>query len=1167
MKRPARTTTYYDPSTNEWKQADVWQGNASMISTDGISTAQIRELEDTSNLTPVEGEPLSITLNKVYTSIKLEETHGADLETKIGDMKSDVLTISENYNLTADDHGKLVVCKELSDGIILSLPETKEPGWVITIVNRANKPVTVSDSAKSIVRYNASNLAVSTFSMTQNNKVVLLSDGTNWYEIAGSRAILSDFATKASADENGNNIIETYLTKIDASNTYLRIDSMDYIKSVDQDETTHTITIGYSDDSTKVIDTVPNADKLTKAVKINEAEFDGSEDITIDKLPNGAVSNGSIEITGADNALIMTDGASITVQNGIDGFIAFTDAEGKNVVGTLTGAYYSGKAAMADTDNKGNDIAATYFNKKEGDVVNGPTVFTDSVATLGDVDMMGTSNIASANVTNLVVADDGKIESNAPVTVKTTNMGTVELVDGKISFYDVQGTKTGQISGTDYNGTALKAINDQAGNDIIQTYATKTELNSKDTLLNNKIQNLEDTKVNRSGDIISGDLSIGGKLAVSDSITTEKADITYLESDKAVITDIESIKGAFADATVNELEILSSIKTPDIQTDTLEVSQNATFTKAATSEGEVDNVLTVTGDGLVFTGKKDGKLTATTFSGTAKYAKKDIEGKEIITTYLSKEKGGIVEKAVTVNAPITASNVFNTTDGTETHSTVIDGDRITFTNGKTIDGDSYDGLSAKATADADGNIITETYLKNAGGEISGDLDVKGNLTVETTSDLYGYVKIRNDLEVVGTATADSVAAKTIAVETAAGGTKLNISNDSITFTSTSKVGDEEVVNTSSITPDHYDGTAEYAVKDQNGDIIDETYLKNAGDVQINGSLTVTDKISTEEAVITKAEIGNVTVKEKITGKDSEFVNSELTNLSVIGDDGIKLTTGNDTGTLTATNYSGMAAKATADADGRNIVDTYATKDETAEAIQSTADALQANIDTKVSQTDYDAKVAELNTAIENANANTDTIAADLTTKINENTEAIKSTRVAVQVVKTDLNDKIDTVQNDLTTLVNASVSDLQTKIDNNQAGVDLQIGELKSQISANAGSIVENLGAIVDLQSKQTSLEERVDNVEDAILLQAGDIITVTETVNKIVDENGEVKRAKEAEQLSNSVTIAGQKFDGTQNVEIATKDLTDGETVVLTTDSIILDAGDSDVSDDNING
>ena len=46
---------------------------------------------------------------------------------------------------------------------------------------------------------------------------------------------------------------------------------------------------------------------------------------------------------------------------------------------------------------------------------------------------------------------------------------------------------------------------------------------------------------------------------------------------------------------------------------------------------------------------------------------------------------------------------------------------------------TFAGISAKATADSDGNTITSTYLKLSGGTITGDLAINGNINCNNMS--------------------------------------------------------------------------------------------------------------------------------------------------------------------------------------------------------------------------------------------------------------------------------------------------------------------------------------------------------------------------------------------------------------------------------------------------
>ena len=379
-----KTTTYYDASTNKWKKVTK-DTNVGSVSTGEVTASDLADLRTEADLDLYNCEDLSTVISKIYARVRNEESHGDTVESEIGDYKPEPLIVSDSYALSSEDHGKLVVCKDLPTDIELTLPEEKKAGWVFAIVNRSGgrqEKVTIKDAASRIIRYNAANGTIGSLILKRNDKVVLVSDGDCWYEISSTYAIYAD------NDQNGDNIADTYLRK----------DSMDYIKSVTQNED-HSIDFGYSDGSKTTIDTVPNADKLTNPITINgEVEFDGSKDITITEFPEG--------LHSAKTVLIDGEGSSLDVKG----------SEGINL--------YDGSIAIhMTTTEQGEDGAEpTEVSKVTVTIDPTGTITADKITVDGQLDVTKDVSLQGDKVTvdHVLSVPNEKIEADKGMVVKTT---------------------------------------------------------------------------------------------------------------------------------------------------------------------------------------------------------------------------------------------------------------------------------------------------------------------------------------------------------------------------------------------------------------------------------------------------------------------------------------------------------------------------------------------------------------------------------------------------------------------------------------------------------------------------------------------------------------------------------------------------------------------------
>ena len=725
-----KTTTYYDASTNKWKKVTK-DTNVGSVSTGEVTASDLADLRTEADLDLYNGEDLSTVISKIYARVRNEESHGDTVESEIGDYKPEPLIVSDSYALSSEDHGKLVVCKDLPTDIELTLPEEKKAGWVFAIVNRSGgrqEKVTIKDAASRIIRYNAANGTIGSLILKRNDKVVLVSDGDCWYEISSTYAIYAD------NDQNGDNIADTYLRK----------DSMDYIKSVTQNED-HSIDFGYSDGSKTTIDTVPNADKLTNPITINgEVEFDGSKDITITEFPEGLHSAKTVLIDGEGSSLDVKGSEGINLYDGSIAIHMTTTEQGED------GAEPTEVSKVTVTIDPTGTITADKIT------VDGQLAVTKDVSLQGD----------KVTVDHVLSVPNEKIEADKGMVVKTTSEdgaehGTITIGDNKIAFTGEGDTSV--MDATSYTGTTLNVTDanltnvdaDQTITDTLYVATTPEETT------------LEDGTVAA----IKGDLSVEGNVAVSNTVSADTVDVntgdidtlnvkriqgvgtddsaglsTVIDSN-AVIRNTGSIKSDILQTP--ELHVESGIRTDpgqayidklqtnvsaDLrgQTDvqnlrvikSLESDVNAVINTAGGTITIGDNQISIKtpilGEDEQPTGEyNEGHLTATNYDGLSARATGDEAGNNIIATYATKDEldqdfGNLENEKV------------NRAGDTMTGDLVMKEAQITFhdaedTETGSITADLYTGVAQNAIEDNAGNTIATTYFnKTTGDTVSGE---------------------------------------------------------------------------------------------------------------------------------------------------------------------------------------------------------------------------------------------------------------------------------------------------------------------------------------------------------------------------------------------------------------------------------------------------------------
>lgn len=985
-----KTSTYYDASTNKWKKIVIDDGNPNTISTSEITASDMKDLRKETDLNLYNGDNLSEVISKIYARVRNEEENGDIIGDEIGDYKSEPLFVSDNYSMSSDDHGKLVVCQNLQSNINLSLPADKKAGWVLTIVNRSGtqkESVNVigknKDASPNIIRYNAAGIATSSITLARNQKVTLISDGEFWYEISGSFAISSDIATNAVNDADGNNIIDTYLKQQEAADTYLRQDSTDYIKSISYDD--HEISIGYANEEKDyTINTIKKADKLSTPRNINGVSFDGSSDITITEMPNGAAVTGTLSVSGDNAAAEINGDINISKSGAKINFAEDSYIDANN---------YTGTSAKAEKDASGNIIADTYLNKNSGGTVNGNIDTTGNISVGADFSVIGSTTlggVTNANEVSAASINSSIITATDHITVSTgtePNTGVNIEPNGIITSYNSSNGTSGTIIGDRFIGTSDRATMDGDGNNITSTYVKKEEYDET-------ISGLTEGKVDSSGDEMTGDLTMtgGSKIrfvgneeepteAYIDS-TKYTGTASYAEKDSAdnIISDTYARKDGteftgnvtFAEGTTTTVN--GDLNTKNINTDG-EVSASSIGADSVTADNitvndtaNITNKLTagslnVTGSATVgSTVDISGKLTVTNdiqaqninssanISGETITVNGDIQsinGKVIANNGIKSAgtiKAGTVETdTATVKGSITADSV-------DTNSAEIDSasiitanvDNLSVSENSTFTGSiSSNGITN--TGDVTTDTLTVNQSMNSVGPATFDDSITANsLTVNTDASINGSANIGTanitDLSVTGNTTVGAVTAGDINASSVTSSGKISgtsIETDgSISGVSVHITGDGIVDGRLNVK--ELDAETMIINHEQLGDLTAEKVITKGLEVSegtTTNGITNTGDITTDNLTVntdTKlhgtSSIDDLTVNNKLVSEASAVINTTAGGTITVGTDGrIEFKDSDEDaapGYISKTYFSGNSESANKDGEGNIIRDTY-----------------------------------------------------------------------------------------------------------------------------------------------------------------------------------------------------------------------------------------------------
>ena len=532
-----------------------------------------------------------------------------------------------------------------------------------------------------------------------------------------------------------------------------------------------------------------------------------------------------------------------------------------------------------------------------------------------------TINITVPTQTSDLDNDSGFITSaNLPV-------ATANTLGGVKSGGDITVASTGAVtvSHATKADTATKATQDASGNVITSTYATKTEVGSKLSSISGSTSGTGNvvTTVSASGSTVSATKGITAeetKNKVKSVRAAASATDTAYPSEKAVATalaakaDKSELSGYATNTRVDAVEDKAEAAqtAASAAQSTATAAQTAANAKVATAQGSgaANKAVITNSSGNITTGQIATGMIANDAVTSAKLAAGAVDATALASDAVTSAKiadGTIVNADISASAAIAASKI----SGLATVATT----------------GSYNDLANKPT------IPAAYVLKAATANTLGGVKSGGDITVAST----GAVTVNSATKATQDASGNvitSTYAKKTELPTVNNATLTIQKNGTSAGTFTANASANKTINitvptkTSELTNDsNYATTAQV-----NARVATAQGTDNANDVMVvNSSGNVTPALITNANISSSAAIA----QSKISGLTTALAE--------------KLST------------TGTAAKATADAKGNNIADTYATKSQI-NALDSTSTGTGAVV-TSVSQTDGKVSVTKGNVQI------------------------------------------------------------------------------------------------------------------------------------------------------------------------------------------------------------
>ena len=501
-------------------------------------------------------------------------------------------------------------------------------------------------------------------------------------------------------------------------------------------------------------------------------------------VPSGAVfTDKNVQTSQANTTKIYLAGTSTTGTTtgtlSYDSNVYLTTTAGTLHATTFEGNL-SGTATKANQDGDGNVIKTTYL-KLSGGQVTGPVSFGDSVSAdslnVGDLIVSGAGRFANGLYGNLIgnadsatkVGKDLKIQFNGGTTEGTNQFTfngsvaeTVNLTKSSVGLGNVENKSSATIRGeltssnvttalgfTPYNATnpngyttntgTVTSIRIQATSPVVSSVSTasSTTLDTTISLANayGDTKNPYGTKT--ANYVLAGPSS--GNAAVPTFRALVAADIPSITKSK-----ISDFPTTLKNPNALKVRIYSGTTTP---------------TDTSYDGGTANQSVEVAGKGAIVgltAGSSSSASDVTTFTltkadGTSSTFDVSIIASEATGATALKDSSGLINKgsatkpvyfssgvpvegstyaggtAVTLNggskSSSTASFYAPTTAGTSGQVLTSSGGAPGWTNQSSLSV----GSATKATQDSDGSVINTTYLKLAGGKMTGGLEISGHI--------------------------------------------------------------------------------------------------------------------------------------------------------------------------------------------------------------------------------------------------------------------------------------------------------------------------------------------------------------------------------------------------------------------------------------------------------
>ena len=419
-------------------------------------------------------------------------------------------------------------------------------------------------------------------------------------------------------------------------------------------------------------------------------------------------------------------------------------------------------ATKATQDGNGANIANTYAKKTELPTVNNATLTIQKNGATVDTFTANASANKTINIT--VPTQTSQLQNNSGYITSADlpdeyqlKAATASELGGVKSGGDITVATSGAVTVNSANQadtatTATKATQDASGNVITTTYATKSELTNglsgkQATLsgaqLNAVNSGITSTKVSTydgySAKITAAQNAAAAAQTAANSKVTANAAITAGTATK-ITYDAKGLVTAGASLTANDIPTIPSTKVSGLGT----LATKSAVTSAEITDGTITNADISASAAIAKTKLASDVQTSLGKADTA------IQSDDLAQVATSGSYNDLTDKP-TIPAAITVDSALSSTSTNPVQNKVIN----TALAGKL----STTGTAAKATADAKGNNIADTYATKAQLTALDSTSSGSGAVVTNVSQKDGKVSVtKGNVQIpVGSATATSYA--------------------------------------------------------------------------------------------------------------------------------------------------------------------------------------------------------------------------------------------------------------------------------------------------------------------------------------------------------------------------------------------------------------------------